>query len=322
MSDFNSDQDVLDRIFEKLLNHKGALGLTYLLSIIAPESGTAQVKYYKSILDTSPLISKKQGYGDDEFNYTLSPIGIKKMIEFGNYNAIQNEVPKINTFRMPRNSKFADDPGTELERLNIILKALNEEPLSMWNTVATLVSSVLRWNRLSQTELNELEKTIIDSEMVDYEIRPGQYRHHFKLSQSGRKIIKEHGSYLKYIKPQIDHKTRMSYYDIFTNWISREKKFGVTYPMEEIQAFWKSTNIEYDLEDGTYLRWLNMIAKTPLLIIDDFGLQPLSHDMRLTLLQILEDRFAKGSTIVTSQLPVNKWYEYLKEPTLADAICD
>jgi DNA replication protein DnaC len=74
--------------------------------------------------------------------------------------------------------------------------------------------------------------------------------------------------------------------------------------------------------DGTYIRWLNMIAKTPLLIIDDFGLQPLNHDMRLTLLQILEDRFAKGATIVTSQLPVNKWYEYINEPTLADAICD
>jgi len=74
--------------------------------------------------------------------------------------------------------------------------------------------------------------------------------------------------------------------------------------------------------DGTYLRWINIIAKTPLLIIDDFGLQPLNHDMRLTLLQILEDRFAKGATIVTSQLPVNKWYEYINEPTLADAICD
>jgi DNA replication protein DnaC len=74
--------------------------------------------------------------------------------------------------------------------------------------------------------------------------------------------------------------------------------------------------------DGTYIRWLNTIAKTPLLIIDDFGLQALSHDMRLTLLQILEDRFAKGSTIITSQLPVNKWYEYINEPTLADAICD
>ena len=74
--------------------------------------------------------------------------------------------------------------------------------------------------------------------------------------------------------------------------------------------------------DGTYVRWLNMIAKTPLLIIDDFGLQPLSPDMRLSLLQILEDRFAKGSTIITSQLPVKKWYEYINEPTLADAICD
>jgi DNA replication protein DnaC len=74
--------------------------------------------------------------------------------------------------------------------------------------------------------------------------------------------------------------------------------------------------------DGTYIRWLNTIAKTPLLIMDDFGLQSLTHDMRLTLLQILEDRFAKGSTIITSQLPVNKWYEYINEPTLADAICD
>ncbi len=74
--------------------------------------------------------------------------------------------------------------------------------------------------------------------------------------------------------------------------------------------------------DGTYVRWLNMIAKIPLLIIDDFGLQPLSPDMRLSLLQILEDRFAKGSTIVTSQLPIKKWYEYINEPTLADAICD
>lgn len=74
--------------------------------------------------------------------------------------------------------------------------------------------------------------------------------------------------------------------------------------------------------DGTYIRWLNQIAKTPLLILDDFGLQPLTQDLRLSLLQILEDRFAKGATIITSQLPVNKWYDYINEPTLADAICD
>lgn len=58
--------------------------------------------------------------------------------------------------------------------------------------------------------------------------------------------------------------------------------------------------------DGTYIRWLNQIAKTPLLILDDFGLQPLTQDLRLSLLQILEDRSAKGATIITSQLPVNK----------------
>ncbi|WP_218917234.1 ATP-binding protein [Niabella ginsenosidivorans] len=74
--------------------------------------------------------------------------------------------------------------------------------------------------------------------------------------------------------------------------------------------------------DGSYIKLLNQIAKTPLLIFDDFGLQPLTHDMRITLLQILEDRYANGSTILTSQLPVNKFYEYINDPTLADAICD
>ena len=74
--------------------------------------------------------------------------------------------------------------------------------------------------------------------------------------------------------------------------------------------------------DGTYIRWLNQISKTPLLILDDFGLQPLDHHMKLALLQILEDRYAKGATIITSQLPVKAWYEYIKEPTLADAILD
>jgi DNA replication protein DnaC len=74
--------------------------------------------------------------------------------------------------------------------------------------------------------------------------------------------------------------------------------------------------------DGTYIKWLNQIAKTPLLILDDFGLQPLDHQVKLALLQILEDRYGKGSTIITSQLPVKSWYEYLKEPTLADAIMD
>ena len=74
--------------------------------------------------------------------------------------------------------------------------------------------------------------------------------------------------------------------------------------------------------DGTYVKWLNHLAKTPLLILDDFGLQPLTHDMRLTLLQIMEDRYGRGSTIIAAQLPLSKWYDYLNEPTIADAIMD
>ena len=74
--------------------------------------------------------------------------------------------------------------------------------------------------------------------------------------------------------------------------------------------------------DGSYIKLLNLISKTPLLVFDDFGLQPLTHDMRVTLLQILEDRYAGGATIITSQLPVDKWYDYINDPTHADAICD
>lgn len=74
--------------------------------------------------------------------------------------------------------------------------------------------------------------------------------------------------------------------------------------------------------DGTYLKLLNNIAKIPLLILDDWGLQPLDHNVRLALLQILEDRYKKNSVIITSQLPVKDWYEYIGDPTLADAIMD
>lgn len=74
--------------------------------------------------------------------------------------------------------------------------------------------------------------------------------------------------------------------------------------------------------EGTYVKWLNQIGKIPLIILDDFGLQSLDHNMKITLLQILEDRYAKGATIITSQLPIKLWYDYIAEPTLADAIMD
>jgi DNA replication protein DnaC len=74
--------------------------------------------------------------------------------------------------------------------------------------------------------------------------------------------------------------------------------------------------------DGSYIKLLNHLERQTLIILDDFGLQPLTQEIRLTLLQLLEDRYGKKSIIVTSQLPVAKWHEYINDPTLADAILD
>lgn len=74
--------------------------------------------------------------------------------------------------------------------------------------------------------------------------------------------------------------------------------------------------------DGSYLKLLNHYEKVSLLILDDFGLTPMDHTMKLALLQILEDRYAKKSIIITSQLPVAGWHPFIHEPTLADAIMD
>lgn len=74
--------------------------------------------------------------------------------------------------------------------------------------------------------------------------------------------------------------------------------------------------------DGTYVKQLGKLERHALIILDDFGLQPLKSDIRLALLQILEDRYKRKSTIIASQLPIVKWYEYIGDPTIADAIMD
>lgn len=74
--------------------------------------------------------------------------------------------------------------------------------------------------------------------------------------------------------------------------------------------------------EGSYLKLLNHLERQSLIILDDFGLQPMTQEVKLALLQILEERHGKRSTIVTSQLPVSAWYEYISEPTVADAIMD
>lgn len=75
--------------------------------------------------------------------------------------------------------------------------------------------------------------------------------------------------------------------------------------------------------DGRYPRLMNTLAKVDVLILDDWGLEGGINDrQRRDLLEVLDDRYASRSTIVTSQLPVDSWHQHIGDPTLADAILD
>lgn len=82
------------------------------------------------------------------------------------------------------------------------------------------------------------------------------------------------------------------------------------------------TKLRLAKADGSYIKEINKIAKQDLLILDDFGLHPLEAQIRLMLLEIIEDRHGKKATIIASQIPVNKWYDLLEDQTIADAILD
>lgn len=74
--------------------------------------------------------------------------------------------------------------------------------------------------------------------------------------------------------------------------------------------------------DGSYLKQMSKIERHDLLILDDFGLELLDNSSRMMLLEIIEDRHGRKSTIISSQLPVAKWYEIIGDSTVADAILD
>jgi DNA replication protein DnaC len=74
--------------------------------------------------------------------------------------------------------------------------------------------------------------------------------------------------------------------------------------------------------DGTYAKEISRIEKQHLIIIDDFGIQPLDGHNRSALMEIIEDRHAKASLIITAQVPVNMWHEVIGETTIADAVLD
>jgi DNA replication protein DnaC len=89
------------------------------------------------------------------------------------------------------------------------------------------------------------------------------------------------------------------------------------YNMQKLLLKAKISRIE-----GTIIRFFENISKTNLLILDDFGLTHLEQQQQLDLMEIIEDRHGKSSTLIASQLPVTNWYDVLGEETIADAILD
>ena len=74
--------------------------------------------------------------------------------------------------------------------------------------------------------------------------------------------------------------------------------------------------------DGSYMRLTNRLAKTDLLIIDDWGMETLKDSEYRDFLELLDDRQGTGATLITSQFPINLWHDTIGNPTVADAILD
>jgi DNA replication protein DnaC len=74
--------------------------------------------------------------------------------------------------------------------------------------------------------------------------------------------------------------------------------------------------------DGRYPRLMRALCGVKLLILDDWGLEPLGPEQRHDVLEIVEDRYGRGATLIASQIPVDRWHDLIGEPTLADAILD
>ena len=82
------------------------------------------------------------------------------------------------------------------------------------------------------------------------------------------------------------------------------------------------TSLRMSKADESYFKLVKRIEKQDLIIIDDFGMQPLDQMSRMMLMEIIEDRHQERATIIASQLPIEKWYDVIGESTVADAILD
>ena len=95
---------------------------------------------------------------------------------------------------------------------------------------------------------------------------------------------------------------------------------GVTVLYKRLPRLFEDLNLAHG--DGRFPKVFRAITKTQLLILDDWGPDTLTASQRRDLMEIVEERYGRGSTMITSQLPVSAWHEVIGEPTFADAILD
>jgi len=95
---------------------------------------------------------------------------------------------------------------------------------------------------------------------------------------------------------------------------------GITAVYHRLPALMQ--DLDLARHDGRYKKIMRSLAKAELLILDDLGIAPMSAEQLRDLLEIIDERYQKGSILITSQLPVASWHEALNDPTMADAILD
>lgn len=141
----------------------------------------------------------------------------------------------------------------------------------------------------------DLKKSVIN------ELVQGQWiRHHFNLLITGPT-----GCGKTYIACALAHQACLG---------------GFTAQYYRLPRLWNELKIAK--ANGTYAKWLSHTAKIDVLLLDDWGLTAPDDEQRRDLLEILDDRYQRKSTIITSQLPITHWHEHLNDATLADAILD
>ena len=97
-------------------------------------------------------------------------------------------------------------------------------------------------------------------------------------------------------------------------------RLGITAVYHRLPALMQ--DLDLARHDGRYKKVMKSLAKAELLILDDWGIAPMSPEQLRDLLEIIDERYHKASTLITSQLPVANWHEAFNDPTMADAILD